>query len=338
MLESRRLKVGVIGGGAMGYRHVASLLTITDADLVGVAAPDVDPRLVEVCAGAGIKVDDDISALLGSGELNAVVIATPTDSHVDLIKEAADLGLNVFCEKPLARTCDEALAAVSYCERAGVRLAVGHVVRYFPAYAWIHDEISTGRVGRPALAKCRRMSGPPGVVREWYRNVDRSGGLFTDMGVHDFDWLLWSLGPVERVSALVADIGAGQVAMAVLAHVSGAISSVELSWIDPTGFWTSVEVSGPDGIVRHDSRTSSHFRVDLFPAAVQASPTVQVPVSGARDDPYREEMCEALRWFAGGPPPRSVGSDAVAAVALADAAHLSAKLREPVALKAEYKS
>jgi len=333
--EAGRLRVGVVGGGAMGYRHVASLLTMPGAYLVGVAAPEVNPELVSVCARAGVKVGDDIDALLGSGDLDAVVVATPTDSHVGLVKDAAGVGLHVFCEKPLARTYNEALAAVGHCEAAGVRLAIGHVVRYFPAYARMRDLVRAGRVGPPGLVKCRRMSGPPGSVRDWYADGERSGGLLTDMGVHDFDWLLWCLGPVERVSALVADSGAGQVAMAILAHASGAISSVELSWMDPTGFWTSVEVSGPDGVLRHDSRSSADFWVDSFSGPVPSRPAVQVPVREAHDDPYRDELDDALRWFAGGPPPRSVAADAVAAVALADAAHLSAKLREPVAPEAE---
>jgi len=323
-----RVRVGVLGGGAMGYRHVASLLAMPGAHLVGVAAPEVDPELVTLCARSGVKVSDDIKALLGSGDLDAVVVATPTDSHVGLVKDAAGVGLHVFCEKPLARTYNEALAAVGHCEAAGVRLAIGHVVRYFPAYARIHDLVIAGRVGPPGLVKCRRMSGPPAEVRKWYADGDRSGGLLTDMGVHDFDWLRWCLGPVERVSALVRDSGVGQVAMVVLAHKSGAISSVELSWLDPTGFWTSVEVSGPDGLLRHDSRSSGDFWVDSFPGSPPSRPTVQVPVIEGRDDPYWEELDEALRWFAGGPPPRSVGVDAVAAVALADAAHLSAKLKK----------
>ena len=148
--------------------------------------------------------------------------------------------------------------------------------------------------------------------------------------MHDFDWLRWCLGPVQRVSAVTSRSDLGQAAMVVLAHASGAISVVELSWMDPEGFATSVEVSGPNGLVRHDSRRSSTYLTEIWPGAEAAEPAVQVPVNASADDPYREEVADALMWFGGGPEPRSTGVDAVAAVALAEAAQLSAARGEPV--------
>ena len=211
-------------------------------------------------------------------------------------------------------------------------MAVGHVVRYFPAYAKIRELVKRGEIGSPAMAKCRRMSGPPAAARPWYAEELRSGGVVTDMGVHDFDWLLWCLGPVERVSALVSERGAGQVAMVVLAHQEGGISCVELSWMDPTGFWTAVEVSGPRGLLSHDSRRSATFRFDRAPSDEVASPVVEVPVGEVPGDPYRDELADALAWFGGGPAPRGSPADALSAVALAQAARLSATSRETVVL------
>jgi predicted dehydrogenase len=332
LLDDGKLRVGVIGGGVMGKTHVLSLLATTGAELAGIAAPDVSPEVAALCSAAGAPVSGDVTGLLRSGGVDAVVLATPTDTHVSLVEEAAAAGLHVFCEKPLALDVKQARAAVGACEQAGVKLAVGHVVRYFPAYAKIHELVKRGEIGSPAMAKCRRMSGPPGEVRPWYAEDLRSGGVVTDMGVHDFDWLLWCLGPVERVSALVSERGAAQVAMVVLAHEGGAISCVELSWMDPTGFWTAVEVSGPGGLLSHDSRSSATFRLDRAPGAEVAAPAVEVPVGEPLNDPYHDELADAVAWFKGGPPPRSSPADAVAAVALAEAARLSASNREMVSL------
>ena len=314
----------------MAKTHVLSLLAMAPVQFAGLAAPEVSPEVARLCAAAGLPASDDVAGLLGSGGLDAVVIATPTDTHVQLIEEAAGAGLHVFCEKPLGLDEKQARAAVAACEQAGVKLAVGHVVRYFPAYAKIRDLVQKGEIGSPAMAKCRRMSGAPGEVRPWYADGQRSGGVVTDMGVHDFDWLLWCFGPVERVSALSVERGAGQVAMVVLAHEGGAISSVELSWMDPTGFWTAVEVSGPGGLLRHDSRSTATFRVDRAPRDGATSPEVEVPVGEPLRDPYFNELADALGWFGGGPPPRSSADDAVAAVALAEAARISASTRETV--------
>lgn len=317
----------------MGLTHATSLLTSQRAEFVGVAALDVDPRLANLCERAGVAVTDDPLAFMRSAGLEAVVIATPTDTHAGLVEDAAGIGLHVFCEKPLALGSKEAISAARVCDQAGVKLAVGHVVRYFPTYARIRELVQADEIGAPGLAKCRRASSPPGRARQWYTDKERSGGLLLDMGIHDFDWLLWCLGPVKRVSALVAERGTAQVAMAVLAHEGGAISSVELSWMDPRGFWTAIEVSGPGGLLRHDSRSSATFRLDR--SAEIARPgrsTAEVPVGGACCDPYREEMDDALSWFAGGPAPRSSASDAVAALTLAEAASLSAASRQTVAL------
>jgi UDP-N-acetylglucosamine 3-dehydrogenase len=165
-----------------------------------------------------------------------------------------------------------------------------------------------------------------------------------DMGVHDFDWLRWCLGPVERVSALAHPNG--QMAMMTLAHTTGALSTVELSWMEPRGFATSVEVSGPGGLLSHDSREAASFTLDLWPSplggrgAAQPSgePASGEPASdgpddpGLVDDPYRHELSDALTWFAGGAAPRSTALDGVAAVALAEAALASASTREPVVM------
>lgn len=334
--DEAKLSVGVLGGGAMALTHVQSLLSIPEAELCGLAAPVIDPAVAELCARAGAAVGDDAGPLLRRPGLQAVVIATPTDTHADLVGQAAAAGLHVFCEKPLARTVREARSAADACAEAGVKLSVGHVVRYFHAYAAIRDAVLAGQVGRAGMAKCRRVSGPPSAAREWYGDPAKSGGVITDMGVHDFDWLRWCLGPVERVSAL----DRGSVAMVTLAHEGGAISAVELSWMDPKGFATAVEVSGPEGLLRHDSRESPSFAMNLWPRperrerqgpAVQV-PAVQVPSSRPGYDPYRHELSDAIAWFLGGPEPRSNAADAVAAVGLAEAARISAQRRKPVAM------
>jgi UDP-N-acetylglucosamine 3-dehydrogenase len=328
MRPRAKLSVGVLGGGAMALTHVQSLLSIPEADLCGLAAPVVDPSVAALCEGAGITVGGDVESLLRRPGLEAVIIATPTDTHTGLIERAAAAGLHVFCEKPLARTARESRSAADACADADIKLSVGHVVRYFPAYAGIRDAVQAGQIGPPGMGKCRRVSGPPSAARTWYGDPARSGGLITDMGVHDFDWLRWCLGPVERVSAL----DRGSVAMVTLAHESGAISAVELSWMDPKGFATAVEVSGPGGLLRHDSREARNFAVNLWPRPAEQGPVVQVPADRPGYDPYRHELSDAIAWFLGGPEPRSNAMDAVAAVGLAEAARMSAQRREPVAM------
>ena len=314
----------------MAQVHLRSLLSLAEAEVCGLAALEMLPTVSELCESQAVPVGTSMEWLIGACRPDAIVVATPTDTHARLVAEAAGAGCHVFCEKPLGRTAAEAVGTLAACQQAGVKLSVGHVVRYFPAYARIAEMVKSGQIGPPGLAKCQRVSGPPGTVREWYADAGRSGGLLLDMGVHDFDWLRSCLGPVQRVSAVTSRADLGQAAMVVLAHASGAISVVELSWMDPGGFATSVEVSGPNGLVRHDSRRSSTYLTAIWPGAGAAEAAVPVQVNTSADDPYRDEVADALLWFGGGPEPRSTGLDAVAAVALAEAAQLSAVRGEPV--------
>jgi UDP-N-acetylglucosamine 3-dehydrogenase len=327
-----QIRVGIVGGGVMAHTHLTSLVALPDARVCALAAPVVSPPVSDLCGRNDIPVGPDIDWLLGQFGLDALIIATPTDTHVELVRRAAHAGLHVFCEKPLARVASDAEKAIRECDDAGVKLNVGHVVRYFPAYAEIVRLVHAGLLGPPAMAKCRRVSGPPAATRDWYGDETRSGGVLMDMGVQDFDWLVWCLGPVDRVSALSSPSGSGQVAMVSLAHASGAISAVELSWMEPKGFSTYVEVSGPEGLIRYDSTQSAGLTITMFPAGDGTGPVTQAPLIDSGTNAYRRELAEAISWFGGGPPPRTTATDAATAVAIAEAAAISAKRREPVRL------
>ena len=314
----------------MAHTHLGSLLALPAACVCALAAPVVTSRVSDLCNAEEIPVGPDIDWLLSQFQLDALVIATPTDTHVQLVRRAAQAGLNVFCEKPLARVASEAAEAIRQCDDAGVKLAVGHVVRYFPAYAEIARLVHAGSLGAPAMAKCRRVSGPPAATRDWYGDETRSGGVLLDMGVHDFDWLRWCLGPVDRVTALSSPPGSGQVAMVSMAHAAGAISVVELSWTEPKGFSTYVEVSGPDGLLQYDSVQSATLTVTMFPSQDGTTAVTQAPLVDGGANAYQRELAEAISWFGGGPRPRTTATDAAAAVAIAEAAAISAKRREPV--------
>ncbi len=274
----------------MAQVHLRSLLSLAGTEVCGVAGLEVMPAVFELCESQAVPVGTSMKWLLGSCRPDVIVVATPTDTHAHLVATAARAGCHVFCEKPLGRTAAEAAESLAVCEQAGVKLSVGHVVRYFPAYARIAEMVKSGQIGPPGLAKCQRVSGPPGAAGEWYADASRSGGLLLDMGVHDFDWLRWCLGPVQRVSAVTSRSDLGQAAMVVLAHASGAISVVELSWMDPGGFATSVEVSGPNGLVRHDSRRSSNYSTELWPAA-EGEPSVRVQAERVDERPLPRGGC-----------------------------------------------
>ena len=142
----------------MAQVHLRSLLSLAEAEVCGVAALEMLPAVSELCESQAVPVGTSMEWLIGACRPDAIVVATPTDTHAHLVAEAAGAGCHVFCEKPLGRTAAEAAGTLAACQQAGVKLSVGHVVRYFPAYARIAEMVKSGQIGPPGLAKCQRVS------------------------------------------------------------------------------------------------------------------------------------------------------------------------------------
>lgn len=346
MADSTPRRVGLLGAGTMGGVHAQGLFASDRAVLAAVAPPEVSGEVARLASAAGaatVSVDE----LLASDRLDAVVVATPTDTHAELACRAMEAGMDVFCEKPVSRTLAEAARMVETSERTGAKVAVGHVVRYFPAYQEARELIRAGTLGTVSTARLRRLNANPARVRAWYGEPRRSGGPVLDMAIHDIDWCLWALGPVERVFARGVDGPTGDVATVLLRHRGGALSTVETSWRDRT-FTTSLEVCGTAGLYRAPEPGAVELVVELdeqapAPARAEAAAASDdedgasyLPgqeAEPAPEDPYRVELEAALAWFAGGPPPLATLGDGVAALQTAEAALLSMRQGRPVGLK-----
>src|ERR1700738_5737470 len=185
------------GAGRIGAIHAGNISNHPDARLQFV----VDPAraAAERLAGRyGAAVGSQVEAL-AAPSVNAVVIASSTDTHADLVEAAARAGKAVFCEKPLALARSRAEACVAVAEECGVPLMVGFNRRFDPNFALLERQIRDGRIGRlDLLTITSRDPAPPPI-----EYVRRSGGLFRDMMIHDFDMARWVLDeePVEVFAA-----------------------------------------------------------------------------------------------------------------------------------------
>lgn len=330
MAPSTPTRVGLLGAGTMASVHARSIQASERAVLAAVAAPEVSSAVAGLAAAAGAPVVP-VDELLAPGRLDAVVIATPTDTHAELACRAMETGIDVFCEKPVSRTLAGAAEMLESSERTGSKVAVGHVVRYFPAYQAARELVVSGTLGTVSTARLHRLNASPAKVRDWYGDPSRSGGAVLDMAIHDIDWCLWALGPVERVFARGVGMPFADVATVLLRHRGGALSTIETSWRDPR-FSTSLEVCGTAGLYRAPEPGSRELAVELdedAPASYLPSGQEAEP---APDDPYRLELEAALAWFDGGPPPLATLGDGVAALQAADAALRSLDAGAPIAL------
>ena len=309
------VRVGVIGAGFAGTTHARSLHDLPGACVVAVAAETI-AEAAPLANELDARVAPDALALCADDDIDLVVVASPTDLHSVHTIAAARAGKDVFCEKPLARTLAQAEAMLETCAKAGVALAVGHVVRHFPEYARARELLRAGAIGRPVLATLTRGSFPVGAATPWYRDPVRSGGVVLDLMLHDLDTLRWWFGEPTRVYARAVglDERGADYALATLRFDDGLIAHLEASWSEHAGFRTSFELCGDGGMLAHDSRGEMPLRVQS--SAGPASLAV-MPLVTAHESPYRLQLRDLLARLASGEAPLVDGVEAFRSLSLA---------------------
>jgi myo-inositol 2-dehydrogenase / D-chiro-inositol 1-dehydrogenase len=181
-------KLGLAGAGRMGRTHLRAL---SDSDAVRiVAAAEPAPLTRDALAQSGLAMHAEVDAMLDAGGLDGVLIAAPSDRHLDLVRRVAEAGLPILCEKPCGTMASEAREAARIAASAGVPLQVAYWRRFVPALRNLRRRIADGVFGELYFVTCYQWDAnvPPASFRA------HSGGIFIDMGVHEFDQLRWLTG------------------------------------------------------------------------------------------------------------------------------------------------
>ncbi|MFQ4147470.1 Gfo/Idh/MocA family oxidoreductase [Arthrobacter sp. LAPM80] len=308
-----QLRVGLIGAGGISGVHIAGWLQLGAAVTVysrsGAAA---------VVQEFGVAEADSLQALLDACDM--VSILTPTTSHHAYAMAAIAAGKDVICEKPLAETAVRAAEIANAAHAAGVRLFPAHVVRFFPEYVDVHEQISEKRIGAPAVVRLSRSSGAP-AAGSWFFNESLGGGIIRDQMIHDLDQARWLAGEVTRVHAVQEPSSDGGIvprpvsARVVMTHEGGAVSHLRGEW-GPDGmpFRTNVSLVMADGRVAYESPAQE---------MIGAEGDGYLPAQTPADSPYTLQNAEFAAARASGETSRVSPYDGVMAVALAEAAAAS---------------
>ena len=189
-------RFALLGAGRIGKIHARAVSGNPDAVLVAVT--DALPGAAEAIAaqyGAEVRT---LGAIEAAADIDAVVICTPTDTHAELIQRFARAGKAIFCEKPVDLSVARVEETLAVVREAGVPLMVGFNRRFDPDFRALKAAIDAGRIGRVEMVSI--TSRDPGAPPVSY--IERSGGMFRDMTIHDFDMARWLLGEeVETVQA-----------------------------------------------------------------------------------------------------------------------------------------
>ena len=258
---TQNLRFGVIGAGRIGKLHAENLATripgveiaaIADVNLV--AARELANRL-HISSSY-----DDYHIMLADPTIKAVAICSSTNTHADIMTEAAQAGKHIFCEKPIALDLAHIDAALDAVQIAGVKLQIGFNRRFDPNFHKIRQMVAEGKIGNLHILRITsRDPAPPPVS---YIKV--SGGLFLDMTIHDFDMARYLSGSevleVYTTAGVMVDsaIGeAGDVDTAVISlrFANGAIGTIDNSRSANYGYDQRVEVFGSGGMLQANNNT-----------------------------------------------------------------------------------
>jgi len=329
------MKVGIVGVGFMGSTH-AEAWSQTDASIIGMVSESTDETR-PVADKYGAKTYPNFESLLK--DVDVIDICSPTHLHYEMVLQAADEGKTIICEKPLARTVEQAAEMVCACRRASVQLLVAHVVRFFPEYALAKSTVEEGQIGKPGVIRLTRGSyRPKKPVGNWFLDEEKSGGILMDLMIHDYDFARWIAGEVESVFAKKvstdnpdAPIDYG---LAVLKHKSGTLSHIAGAWAYPPPiFRTHIEIAGDAGLIEFDSDATAPIHTLLSQGKGDDAPDVGLPSNPLEENPYTTQIKEFYQSQLEGSAPRVSAEDGLAAVQIADAAIQSAESGSPVFIK-----
>ena len=250
------LRVGVLGAGYIATAHVEAYAATPGVHVVAVADP-APGKAERLAVPLGAQALNDAEQLFAC-DLDAVSICTPSPTHAALAIEALDGGLHVLCEKPIARTLDDASRIIDASRTSTAILMIGHVSRFEPDHARAQQLVASGQLGELHLMKQSITSAKPTWSEGgWLDDPQQSGGPVVDLAIHSFDFLAWINGSLPiRVTANAVDTDAGPAtyALVTLRYANGAIGHVETSWAHPPthGLAVATELVGSAGCLTWD--------------------------------------------------------------------------------------
>ncbi|SNZ00985.1 inositol 2-dehydrogenase [Flagellimonas pacifica] len=327
------IKIGIIGVGRMGKIHLENLSRkIKGVDLIAAVNPGAKGQ--KFALNYGVRdVSDDINTIIENSEIDAVVISSPSDTHSEYAVMAAQAGKAVFCEKPIDKSLKKASETIHVIANLNVPLMIGFNQRFDTNFAKVKTAISKGKIG--SLRNLHIISRDPQPPPISY--IKKSGGLFKDMTIHDFDMARFIMGceVVEvfaygncLVDPAIGEAGDIDSATVLLKFENGAIATIENSRESKYGYDQRLEVFGSKGVIKVDNPLKSNLQM-----ATEDGILLDHHLNFFMDR-YEASYLEEIKVFVDAlqhnkPMPVS-GEDGLKAMILAKAANKSLKENRPI--------
>lgn len=315
------VRFALLGAGRIGKVHARAVSSNPDAVLVAVADAFADAANA-LAAQYGAEVRS-ISQVEAASDIDAVVICTPTDTHADLIERFSRAGKAIFCEKPVDLDADRVKACLEVVKETGAKLMVGFNRRFDPHFMAVRQAIADGRIGDVEMVTI--TSRDPGAPPVDY--IKRSGGIFRDMTIHDFDMARFLLGEevmsVSAHAAVLVDPAIGEAgdydsASVILETASGRQAVISNSRRATYGYDQRIEVHGSKGVVSAENQRA--VSIEIANGQGYTRPPLHDFFMTRYTEAYANEIAAFISAIEQDTPISPTGTDGLIALQLADAA------------------
>jgi myo-inositol 2-dehydrogenase / D-chiro-inositol 1-dehydrogenase len=328
------LGFALLGAGRIGKVHAKAVGSNPEARLVAVAdAFEKAASDLATAYGAEVRSIDEIEE---SPDIDAVVICTPTDTHADLIERFAAAGKAVFCEKPIDLDVKRVKECLAVVEKTGATLMVGFNRRFDPHFMAVRKAIDDGAIGKVEMVTITsRDPGPPP-----HDYITRSGGIFRDMTIHDFDMARFLLGeePVSvsahasvLVDKKIGELGDFDSVSVILATASGKQCIISNSRRATYGYDQRIEVHGSEGMIAAENQRP--VSIEIANGKGYTRPPLHDFFMTRYLDAYANEIASFIAAVNSHAKASPSGQDGFVALTLAEAALRSAKEGKTIQVK-----
>jgi myo-inositol 2-dehydrogenase/D-chiro-inositol 1-dehydrogenase len=330
------VRFAVLGTGRIGAMHAGIIARQPDAQVTWCFDVDAD-RAGATAREVGGRATTDAEAALLAADVDAVLIASPTNTHVELILKSAEAGKPILCEKPI----DVDIAEVEECKERlrghDVPLQLGFNRRFDPSHRAVRDAVAAGEIGDlELLVITSRDPGPPPPRPI----LEACGGLFRDTSIHDFDMARFVLGEeavevfamaANRVDPIFAELGDVDTAMITMRSESGALVHINNSRRTNYGYDQRVEAFGANGMVRSNNHRPSEVSRHNGDATAAKEPLLHFFIERYAAA-YEAEIRDFIDMLGGSRKPSVTFEDGHRALMLSEAALQSYRENRPVTL------
>ena len=334
-MTNKNLRIGVIGAGRIGIVHSGSVHDTEGAELA-VIVDAVEESAAKLAGKYGVKHTTNVDDIFTKGDVDAIIVGSPTPTHVDLISRAIDAGIHVLCEKPVDLDINRANTISDKVKNSKTNVSIAFNRRYDPNFAAVHARVAAGEIGK--LEQLILTSRDPGEPPRAYIAV--SGGIFRDQVIHDFDIARFFVGDIAEVSTFAANAFSSDIkaegdfdtAVTNMRSVDGKLVSIVSSRRAVFGYDQRLEAFGEKGMLQVSNLTDTSVQSFASDHTAKKDPFMAFFLERYAAS-YRKELALFIESIKTGKQLNPTYEDGCKALILADAATESAKTGKVITIK-----